>query len=51
MAELELPAIVKQVVRNHHERYDGRGYLDGLAAEEIPIAARILTVADAFDAR
>ena len=50
VAELELPPIVKQVVRNHHERYDGRGYPDGLAGEEIPIAARILTVADAFDA-
>ncbi len=50
VAELELPSIVKQVVRNHHERYDGLGYPDGLAGEEIPIAARILTVADALDA-
>ena len=50
MAELELPSLVKQVVRNHHERYDGAGYPDGLAGEEIPIAARILTVADALDA-
>ncbi len=40
-----LPAI-----RFHHERYDGRGYPDGLAGTHIPLAARILTVADSFDA-
>lgn len=39
-----------QVVRHHHERYDGRGYPDGLAGEEIPLLARILAVADAYDA-
>lgn len=50
LAELELPPAVKQMVRNHHERYDGGGYPDGLAGEEIPLAARILSVADAFDA-
>jgi hypothetical protein len=48
--ELELPDIVKQIARNHHERYDGRGYPDGLAGEDIPLAARILTVADTLDA-
>jgi HD-GYP domain-containing protein (c-di-GMP phosphodiesterase class II) len=37
-------------VRNHHERYDGRGYPDGLKGEEIPLMARILAVADSFDA-
>jgi diguanylate cyclase (GGDEF)-like protein len=50
LADLELPAIVKQMARSHHERYDGCGYPDGLAAKEIPLAARILTVADALDA-
>jgi diguanylate cyclase (GGDEF)-like protein/putative nucleotidyltransferase with HDIG domain len=50
LAELELPAIVKQMVRSHHERCDGAGYPDALAGEEIPLAARILTVADALDA-
>jgi diguanylate cyclase (GGDEF)-like protein/putative nucleotidyltransferase with HDIG domain len=50
LAELELPPIVKQMVRSHHERYDGGGYPDRLAAEEIPLAARILSVADALDA-
>ncbi len=34
----------------HHERYDGRGYPDGLAGEEIPMIARIVAVADAYDA-
>lgn len=37
-------------VRYHHERYDGLGYPDGLSGESIPLGARILTVADAFDA-
>jgi HD-GYP domain-containing protein (c-di-GMP phosphodiesterase class II) len=39
-----------QVVRSHHERWDGRGYPDGLARTEIPIAARIFAVVDALDA-
>ena len=38
------------VVRSHHERWDGRGYPDGLAGEQIPIAARAFAVADALDA-
>jgi HD-GYP domain-containing protein (c-di-GMP phosphodiesterase class II) len=37
-------------VRNHHERYDGRGYPDRLAGEDIPMQARVLAVADACDA-
>ena len=36
--------------RYHHERYDGRGYPDGLRGEEIPEVARIIAVADAYDA-
>jgi response regulator RpfG family c-di-GMP phosphodiesterase len=39
-----------RVVRSHHERWDGRGYPDGLAREEIPLGARIFAVADALDA-
>ena len=39
-----------RVVRGHHERWDGLGYPDGLARTEIPLAARIFTVADALDA-
>jgi len=42
--------VLLQVVRSHHERMDGAGYPDGLAGEQIPIAARIVCVADAFDA-
>jgi len=38
------------VVRNHHERWDGRGYPDGLAGNDIPLGAQIVAVADAFDA-
>lgn len=40
----------RQVVRSHHERWDGTGYPDGLKREEIPIFARIVAVADTFDA-
>ena len=39
-----------QVARSHHERFDGSGYPDGLVGEDIPIAARILTLADQYDA-
>jgi len=39
-----------KVVRSHHERWDGRGYPDGLSGEEIPLGARIFAVADALDA-
>jgi cyclic di-GMP phosphodiesterase len=38
------------VVRSHHERWDGRGYPDGLRGHEIPIGARVFAVADALDA-
>jgi putative nucleotidyltransferase with HDIG domain len=38
------------IIRNHHERWDGKGYPDGLKAEEIPFLSRILIVADSFDA-
>ncbi|HEX8129300.1 MAG TPA: HD domain-containing phosphohydrolase [Pyrinomonadaceae bacterium] len=41
---------VVPVVRSHHERWDGKGYPDGLAGESIPLTARILTVVDCFDA-
>jgi putative two-component system response regulator len=42
--------IALNVVRSHHERFDGRGIPDGLAGEAIPLEARIAAVADAFDA-
>lgn len=37
------------IIRHHHERYDGRGYPDGLKRDEIPLAARILAVVDSYD--
>ncbi len=39
-----------KIVRHHHERFDGSGYPDGLRRDEIPIEARIFSVADSFDA-
>jgi putative two-component system response regulator len=42
--------LILEVIRHHHERYDGKGYPDGLAGEDIPIAARIMAVVDAYDA-
>jgi putative two-component system response regulator len=41
---------VLPIIRSHHERWDGSGYPDGLAGEEIPLLARILQVADIYDA-
>ncbi len=41
---------VRQIIRHHHERWDGSGYPDGLAGEEIPLTARVLQVVDAYDA-
>ncbi|MCE1248979.1 MAG: response regulator [Firmicutes bacterium] len=46
--EFLMPAL--SAVRSHHERWDGKGYPDGLRGEEIPLAARIIALADAFDA-
>ena len=42
--------IAYQICRWHHERYDGRGYPDGLLGEEIPISAQIVSIADVYDA-
>ncbi len=50
LATIEFPYPVVPIVRHHHENWDGRGYPDGLAGEAIPIGARILAVADCFDA-
>lgn len=40
---------IRRMVRHHHETFDGRGYPDGLTGENIPLGARIITVADCFD--
>lgn len=47
---LDLPFDIQPMVRGHHERWDGTGYPDGLRESEIPLSARILCVADVFDA-
>jgi diguanylate cyclase (GGDEF)-like protein/putative nucleotidyltransferase with HDIG domain len=50
MERVNFPYPVVPIVRHHHERWDGKGYPDGLKGDKIPITARILTVADVFDA-
>ncbi len=40
----------REIARSHHERYDGRGYPDGLKGDDIPIAAQIVSIADVYDA-
>jgi putative two-component system response regulator len=47
---LKSMAAVLPIIRHHHERWDGSGYPDGLAGEAIPLLARVLQVADVFDA-
>jgi len=47
---LDLPYVIPVAIRHHHEWWDGSGYPDGLAGGEIPLEARIIAVADAFDA-
>jgi HD-GYP domain-containing protein (c-di-GMP phosphodiesterase class II) len=50
LSEVGLHPIVLQVARSSHERIDGKGYPDGRSGDEIPLPARIVLVADAFDA-
>ncbi len=50
LQDVEFPWDIRPMVLHHHERWDGSGYPAGLAGEEIPISARILCVADVFDA-
>ncbi len=50
VADIEMLRRIRSMVRNHHERYDGSGYPDGLKGDEIPLGARIIAVADTYDA-
>ncbi|MEA2817657.1 MAG: hypothetical protein QOI93_5441, partial [Rhodospirillaceae bacterium] len=50
VADIDFPGDIGAIIRNHHERWDGAGYPDGLKGEAIPFAARILCVADVYDA-
>jgi putative nucleotidyltransferase with HDIG domain len=48
--DIEFLAESRDAIRHHHERWDGLGYPDGLAGDAIPLASRVIAVADAFDA-
>ena len=50
LSPLEFLTDEKEIIKHHHERYDGSGYPDGIRGNAIPIGARILAVTDAFDA-
>lgn len=50
LTPIDLPDTIRSAVRSHHERWDGQGYPDGLAGQEIPTTARILAIVDSFDA-
>lgn len=45
-----LKQIGMEIVRHHHERYDGKGYPDALKGEDIPISAQLVSLADVYDA-
>ena len=48
--QIEMLRPIMPAVRNHHERWDGSGYPDKMVGEDIPLVARIVAIADAFDA-
>src|SRR5918996_1280766 len=48
--QVDFLGAASEVVRHHHERWDGDGYPDGLKGEDIPLTARVFAVADTFDA-
>jgi HD-GYP domain-containing protein (c-di-GMP phosphodiesterase class II) len=50
LAKVDDYAEIASVVRHHHERFDGRGYPDGLMDRDIPVISRIIAVADAYNA-
>jgi HD-GYP domain-containing protein (c-di-GMP phosphodiesterase class II) len=50
LAPSEIPTLTLQIVRWHHERWDGRGYPDGLSGEDIPLGVQAVALADVFDA-
>jgi response regulator RpfG family c-di-GMP phosphodiesterase len=49
LAPLKLSSNIISCIQHHHEHYDGTGYPDGLAGEQIPLGARIITISDAYD--
>ena len=50
LAKVDDYSEIARIVRHHHERVDGQGYPDGLVDEQIPLLARIISVADAYNA-
>jgi putative nucleotidyltransferase with HDIG domain len=50
LANVETYAEIASIVRHHHERFDGEGYPDALAGDQVPLLARIIAVADAYNA-
>lgn len=50
LAAIEFPWDIKPIIRSHHEKYDGTGYPDALAGDEIPLSAQIVCIVDVFDA-
>ena len=50
VTEEEYVSLASDIAAYHHERWDGKGYPAGLAGEEIPLSARIMAIADVFDA-
>jgi HD-GYP domain-containing protein (c-di-GMP phosphodiesterase class II) len=50
LANVDDYAEIAGIVRHHHERFDGNGYPDGLATDDIPLLARVIAVADAYNA-
>jgi excisionase family DNA binding protein len=49
VSDVEFLQGVKPLIRHHHERFDGKGYPDGLSGKEIPLGARMIALAEAFD--
>jgi putative nucleotidyltransferase with HDIG domain len=50
VADVDFPGDVRAIIRNHHERWDGKGYPDGLVGDATPLPARLLCLADVYDA-
>lgn len=50
VGRVDFPYPIAPIIRHHHERWDGKGYPDGLIGDQIPLTARILSVVDCFDA-